>query len=115
VNAGHPPPLLVHSDGRTDSLHEGGPGIGLFASGAFTLGERTLNRGDTLLAYSDGISESWPDAPAAEAALTELARAYAAVPVAALCHEILAAVERRRGGVRTDDCTLVVLRWAPST
>jgi sigma-B regulation protein RsbU (phosphoserine phosphatase) len=114
INAGHPPPLLVHANGRTDSLHEGGPGIGLFAEGEFTLGERTLMRGDTLLAYSDGISESWPDAALAEAALTELARAYAAVPVAALCHEILAAVERRRGGVRTDDCTLVVLRWTPA-
>jgi len=113
INAGHPPPLLVHANGKIDSLHEGGPGIGLFAAGAFTLGERTLMRGDTLLAYSDGISESWPDAAAAEAALTELARAYAAVPVAALCHQILAAVERRRGGVRTDDCTLVVLRWTP--
>jgi serine phosphatase RsbU (regulator of sigma subunit) len=113
VNAGHPPPLLVHADGRTDSLHEGGPGIGLFAAGAFTLGERTLARGDTLLAYSDGISESWPDAAAAEAELAELACAYAAVPVSALCHEILAAVERRRGGLHTDDCTLVVLRWAP--
>jgi serine phosphatase RsbU (regulator of sigma subunit) len=113
INAGHPPPLLVHANGRTDSLHEGGPGIGLFAAGAFTQGERTLMRGDTLLAYSDGISESWPDAAAAEKALTDLARAYAAVPVAALSHEILAAVERRRGGVRTDDCTLVVLRWTP--
>lgn len=113
VNAGHPPPLLVHADGRTDSLHEGGPGIGLFDAGTFAQGERTLMRGDTLLAYSDGISESWPTAAEAEAALTELARAYFAVPVAALCHEILAACERRRGGVRTDDCTLVVLRWTP--
>jgi sigma-B regulation protein RsbU (phosphoserine phosphatase) len=113
VNAGHPPPLLVHADGRTDSLHEGGPGIGLFAAGAFALGERRLARGDTLLMYSDGISESWPDAAQAEAALTELARSYTAVPVAALCHEIFAAVERRRGGIRNDDCTLVVLRWTP--
>jgi sigma-B regulation protein RsbU (phosphoserine phosphatase) len=111
VNAGHPPPILIHANGTTDSLHEGGPGIGLFDKGVFALGERQLERGDTLLAYSDGVSESWSDAPEAEAALVDLARAYAAVPVAALCHEILAAVERRRGGVRTDDCTLVVLRW----
>jgi sigma-B regulation protein RsbU (phosphoserine phosphatase) len=114
VNAGHPPPILVHANGRTDSLHEGGPGIGLFDAGAFSLGERQLSRGDTLLAYSDGVSESWPDAPQAEAALVDLARSYAGVPVAALCQEILAAVERRRGGVRTDDCTLVVMRWTPS-
>ena len=42
-----------------------------------------------------------------------MARSYSGVPVAALCQEILAAVERRRGGVRTDDCTLVVMRWTP--
>jgi sigma-B regulation protein RsbU (phosphoserine phosphatase) len=113
VNAGHPPPLLVQANGRVDSLHEGGPGIGLFDVGAFVLGERSLSRGDTLLAYSDGVSESWPDAPSAEAALTDMARSYAAVPVAALCQEILAAVERRRGGIRSDDCTLVVMRWNP--
>jgi sigma-B regulation protein RsbU (phosphoserine phosphatase) len=113
VNAGHPPPLLVHANGRQDSLHEGGPGIGLFDAGSFALGERQLARGDTLLAYSDGISESWPDQAAAEAALLDMARSYASVPVAALCQEILAAVERRRGGVRTDDCTLVVMRWTP--
>lgn len=114
VNAGHPPPLLVQANGKVDSLHEGGTGIGLFDAGAFALGERQLSRGDTLLAYSDGVSESWPDAAEAEAALTEMARSYAAVPVAALCQEILAAVERRRGGVRTDDCTLVVMRFNPS-
>jgi sigma-B regulation protein RsbU (phosphoserine phosphatase) len=114
VNAGHPPPLVVHADGRTDSLHEGGPGIGLFDAGVFVTGERILAAGDTLLAYSDGISESWPDAAAAETRLAELAHSYTAVPVAALCHEILAAAERERGGVQTDDCTLVALRWTPS-
>jgi hypothetical protein len=43
-----------------------------------------------------------------------LARTYSAVPVAVLRHQILAAVDRRHGGVRRDDCTVVVLRWAPT-
>jgi sigma-B regulation protein RsbU (phosphoserine phosphatase) len=113
VNAGHPPALLVRAGGKVEQLHEGGPGIGLFGAAAFAGGTRTLARGDTVLAYSDGISESWPTAPEAEAHLSDLVRAYASVPVSALSHEIFAAVERRRGGVRTDDCTLVVLRWTP--
>jgi serine phosphatase RsbU (regulator of sigma subunit) len=113
VNAGHPPGLLVRANGRVELLTDGGPGIGLFGAASFQGGTRTLARGDTVVAYSDGISESWPTQAEAEAHLTELVRAYASVPVSALSHEIFAAVERRRGGVRTDDCTLVILRWTP--
>jgi hypothetical protein len=31
-----------------------------------------------------------------------------------LRHQILAAVDRRHGGQRRDDCTVVVLRWSPA-
>ena len=43
-----------------------------------------------------------------------LVRTYSAVPVAVLRHQILAAVDRRHGGQRRDDCTVVVLRWSPA-
>src|SRR5260370_39931025 len=45
INAGHPPPLLIHANGRTDSPHEGGPGIGLFAAGALTPRPRPVAAG----------------------------------------------------------------------
>jgi sigma-B regulation protein RsbU (phosphoserine phosphatase) len=113
VNAGHPPPLLVRARGRAETLSEGGPGLGLFDAGEFTTGEIQMSPSDTLLIYSDGVSESLPSAPEAEERLAELARSYAAVPVTALRNEVLAAVERQHGGIRTDDCTLVILRWSP--
>jgi serine phosphatase RsbU (regulator of sigma subunit) len=113
VNAGHPPPLLVRADGSAVPLREGGPGLGLFDSAEFARGEVTLMPGDTLLAYSDGVSESWPSDGDAEQRLLELARSHAGEPVSALLTEVFTAVERQRGGFRNDDCTLVVLRYSP--
>lgn len=114
VNAGHPPALLVRANGTAERLGDGGPGVGLFEAADFEIGSARFNAGDTLLIYSDGVSESWPTAEEAEESLIDMARSYSAVPVAPLCEEILAAVDRRRGTLRSDDCTLIVLRWSPA-
>jgi len=56
--AGHPPPLLVHADGRAAFL-EGGRGVPL-GVGLDLLGEHgelTLVEGDLLLLYTDGLVE----------------------------------------------------------
>ena len=60
VSAGHPPALLVRANGTRDSLHEGGPGMGLFEAAEFEEGSSSWAPGDTLVAYSDGVSEAWP-------------------------------------------------------
>src|SRR5262249_24817687 len=96
-----------------DRLDVGGPGVGLFEAADFEIGTATFGPGDTLLIYSDGVSEAWPNSDEAEDDLVDLARSYSAIPVAPLCEEILAAVDRRRGPLRSDDCTLIVLRWSP--
>ena len=114
VSAGHPPAILVRANGSRESLHEGGPGLGLFEAAEFDQGTKTLAPGDTLLLYSDGVSEAWPSQEEAEVQLVNLIRTYAAVPVAVLRHQILAGVDRRHAGVRRDDCTVVVLRWSPT-
>jgi serine phosphatase RsbU (regulator of sigma subunit) len=114
VSAGHPPALLVRANGTRDSLHEGGPGLGLFEAAEFEEGNKVLGPGDTLVAYSDGVSEAWPTQEEADAHIMNLVRTYANVPVAVLRHQILAAVDRRHAGQRRDDCTVVVLRWSPA-
>ena len=107
--------MLVRANGTRDSLHEGGPGLGLFEVGGVRgRAARSSGAGDTLVAYSDGVSEAWPTQEEADAHLMNLVRTYAAVPVAVLRHQILAAVDRRHGGQRRDDCTVVVLRWSPA-
>jgi sigma-B regulation protein RsbU (phosphoserine phosphatase) len=56
-NAGHPPSLLLRADGQVESLREGGPLLGVVAGAGFDNGKATLQPGDTLLGYSDGIVE----------------------------------------------------------
>jgi serine phosphatase RsbU (regulator of sigma subunit) len=56
-NAGHFPPILLRADGRTDLLDQGGPLLGALEGADFQSGERMLEPGDTLAAYSDGVLE----------------------------------------------------------
>ena len=62
VNAGHNPPLLIRdsADGSNGPvrLHAGGPVIGLFPNTTYNEQSITLESGDVLLAYTDGISEA---------------------------------------------------------
>jgi sigma-B regulation protein RsbU (phosphoserine phosphatase) len=57
-NAGHNPPILVRRDGAVHRLEKGGTPLGLFAGSAFEEEEMTLSPGDTLLLFSDGLSEA---------------------------------------------------------
>lgn len=56
-SAGHPPPLLVRSNGDQQPLRAGGSIIGTGCSGPFGEEEIQLHRGDRLFLYSDGVTE----------------------------------------------------------
>jgi len=56
-NAGHPVPLVLHRNASVEFLGAGGPVLGAVPDATFVTGRTTLNPGDTLLAYSDGILE----------------------------------------------------------
>ena len=55
--AGHPPPLLVHTDGAIESLSIGGTIIGLGGRIPFDEGEIQLNPRDRVFLYTDGMVE----------------------------------------------------------
>jgi serine phosphatase RsbU (regulator of sigma subunit)/pSer/pThr/pTyr-binding forkhead associated (FHA) protein len=57
-NAGHNPPIVVRHDGTVHRLEKGGTPLGLFAGSTFEEEELTLAPGDTLLFFSDGLSEA---------------------------------------------------------
>ncbi|MEP6818002.1 MAG: PP2C family protein-serine/threonine phosphatase [bacterium] len=61
-SAGHPPGLLLRSDGQLESLSEGGPLLGVIPGASFAKGSVNLLAGDLLLVYSDGLLESANDA-----------------------------------------------------
>jgi len=61
TNAGHFPGLVIREDGTTTQLHSTGLPLGLFPDTNFALSETFIDRGDTLVLYTDGITESEND------------------------------------------------------
>jgi len=57
-NAGHNPPILVTRDGASRRLDKGGMPLGLFGPAVYEEEELALAAGDTLLLFSDGMSEA---------------------------------------------------------
>jgi sigma-B regulation protein RsbU (phosphoserine phosphatase) len=57
VNCGHNPPLVLRCDGTREALQQGGPALGLKAGELFEAGVVTLEPGDGLLLYTDGVVE----------------------------------------------------------
>lgn len=56
-NAALPLPFLIRADGRVETLSAGGTIIGLTESAEYEEGEITMEHGDRLFLYSDGIVE----------------------------------------------------------
>ena len=58
VNAGHEPALVVAADGATRELRPTGPALGLLPDVEFGAGQAKLERGHSLLAFTDGLVEA---------------------------------------------------------
>ncbi len=59
INAGHNPPLLLRKDKNIEKISAGGFSLGMFNFGVPSKGQNyTLNEGDSLFLYTDGITEA---------------------------------------------------------
>ncbi len=58
VNCGHVPPIILNEQGIRSKLMPTGPALGLRPDALFSVGEVSLGIGDTLFAYTDGITEA---------------------------------------------------------
>ncbi len=58
LNAGHNPPLIVHAAGTVEQLASGGLPLGIKADADYREGRTTLQPGDVLVIYSDGVTEA---------------------------------------------------------
>lgn len=58
INAGHNPPLIAKHDGSVQQLSSGGLPLGIIADAEFEAGEVTLEPGESLVIYSDGVNEA---------------------------------------------------------
>jgi sigma-B regulation protein RsbU (phosphoserine phosphatase) len=113
VNCGHCPPLLLRAAGSMDRLDPTATPLGAFAEWSCEEAEVTLGPGDTLVLYSDGVTEAENEAGEdfGEDRLTALVRDNQ--PAADLVYKIAAAVSNFSAGSRTDDVTVVALRGLP--
>jgi sigma-B regulation protein RsbU (phosphoserine phosphatase) len=113
VNAGHNPPLLVRADGRLCRLQDGGLVLGMFENVVYASGSIEMEPGDTLVVYSDGVTETWsPEGDEfGEEKLVELATRCRALGAAELQDALLRELALFEAGARaTDDRTVVVLK-----
>ena len=58
INAGHNPPLVGRSNGHVEQLDSGGFPLGILPLADFEVGELNLEAGESLVIYSDGVSEA---------------------------------------------------------
>ena len=58
ASAGHPPPIFVEGPGKAQPLNVSGTVLGLKSASEFTTVVLTLDPGQSVLLYSDGVSES---------------------------------------------------------
>ena len=58
TNAGHMHPLLFPADGEMTALDQGGCFLGIMDEVDYQVGEVTLHPGDTLLFYTDGVTDT---------------------------------------------------------
>jgi serine phosphatase RsbU (regulator of sigma subunit) len=110
-SAGHPGPVLVKQDGRTQTLEGGGEPLGIFRDGASEVKELTLGRGDVLFFCTDGLTGARsPDLGSFGERLADALAGLSGQPPA----DIVAGVQRMLvdfcDGVLLDDVTLLALR-----
>ena len=111
VNAGHHAPILLGSC-RGQRLDKGGLPLGLFPDPGFQVGEILLQPDDTLVLYSDGITEATTDAGEefGERRLMALVEEYCESSVSEMKERILASVRNWSGKEQRDDMTLLIVR-----
>jgi len=111
VNAGHNPPILLGADG-SQRLHIGGFPLGLFPSVIFDVGHISLETGDLLVLYSDGITEAsgLKEEEFGEMRLEALVAGHRTESLEKIQEAVLEAVGRWCGKEQEDDMRLVMVR-----
>jgi serine phosphatase RsbU (regulator of sigma subunit) len=115
VNAGQTPPLIRRLDGRYERLGSTGVALGMFEGSVFGAVETKLQPGETLVLYSDGITEAEDPAgqPFEEAGLEMVVERHALAQPSEIGTRILSAVaEHAKDSRFTDDLTVLVLKRA---
>jgi serine phosphatase RsbU (regulator of sigma subunit) len=114
INAGHEAPIVCGASGVTARLAPSGPALGMMPGMKFEVRESRLDPGQTLLAFTDGVTEA-KDASGrlySEERLLGLVAEGAPTAVALLDRIEQAVSTHSTGAERFDDITMLAVRRA---
>jgi sigma-B regulation protein RsbU (phosphoserine phosphatase) len=112
ANAGHPPPLAIAGSGHRDVRATGVP-MGMFCDSRFTARQLRFAPGDSLIVYSDGLTEARNSAGEEYGSdrLLQVSAATAYTPVSQMMTAVLRDQTAFRDGCpNTDDVTVLAIR-----
>lgn len=114
-NAGHLPPLLLRPGGDPERLPlPEGLFLGVFEDSTYRTFTANMNPGDTLLLYTDGVTEAMnrEGAPYSEERLLRLAGNLSGATPEDLVRDVMRDVQAHAGEeTRSDDITLLALQF----
>ncbi|MCK5378748.1 MAG: PP2C family protein-serine/threonine phosphatase [Acidobacteria bacterium] len=117
-SAGHPPALLVRASGEIERLAIGGLPLGPFPNARYTAGLTQFHKDDTLVMYSDGITEAHGvgEIEFGMDRLETMVVASRHLDPEALVENIFEEVSNFSGGKPAhDDQTVLVVQWRRSS
>jgi PAS domain S-box-containing protein len=110
-SGGHPPPVVVSRDGELRRPVRSSPLLGAFDDARFADQEVPVGPGDTVLLYTDGVTETpGSDDRFGLARLQELVREHAQDSPAQILAALDAALEQFQRGEHADDIAALALR-----
>jgi sigma-B regulation protein RsbU (phosphoserine phosphatase) len=114
INAGHPSPFLIRKGVAEDVFTEGSYPVGLVPEAEYTAVSLTLEPGDTVVLFSDGVTEAMD--PGEELfgvpRLRDVLTGHMQTPLDELQRTVLESVENfARGASQADDLTLLLVRY----
>ncbi len=115
VNCGHDAPIVLGATGEEARLEATGPALGAMRDVEFEVGRIVLLPGDSLIAFTDGVSDALDGAesPFTEERFLSILR-HGASSVTAMLGDVVHAIRGHVGSnAQYDDITLLALRRNP--
>lgn len=117
VNAGHTYPVVVRANGTVEPLEASNFPLGLFPGITYEAGDAHLGPGDSVLLFSDGLTEAqnFRNELFGESRLNNVAKECCKLSAAEISERVLKAVRTFVGPAPpSDDLTLMVLQFGPT-
>ncbi|MFN5308905.1 MAG: GAF domain-containing SpoIIE family protein phosphatase [Candidatus Kapaibacterium sp.] len=115
INAGHNPPFIIRADGRIEELQCGGIILGILENAPpYNTGTTTIENGDAVIMYTDGVSEAMNNNndEFGEDTLREISLAVRHADANTILDTIVVHVHKHADGApQSDDITLAIIKY----